>query len=245
MVDKTETTRVNLKYAVEQTPGKDVLDTTLLAALDLRGYRVRGVRALAGGARLEVGDLTLTVTRSFDEAGDIRVLAFGPDDGSPGSARAKARFRLCADVAREIATSCPPSRIEWRHRGGFYISEGGQIAVVSGMRGTSGLGARRKAAARAVSLYGHDARRRGARKAKAVLPFRIGGHGRRSLPVKLAQYAVNATICVFSLPFGAALMTYDLLHGGSLGHSARWVALAALALAFVDLEQLQRLSHLF
>lgn len=243
MAYKTETTRVHLKYPADDMPDGDSIESLLFAGLDLGGYLVRDVRTLPDGVQFECDELTLMVTRAPDVPGDVRILAFGPDDGTPGSVRAKARFQMAALAAREIAALSPPKRIEWRHRGGFYITEGGQIAVVTGMRGTSGLGARRKAAARVFSLYGPGSGRY-RQQMRRALPFRIGGRDIRSKPEKLAQYAINTTICVLSLPFGAALMTYGLLGGGSLGHSARWVALTALTLSFVNAETAQQLSNL-
>lgn len=245
MALKTESTRVNLKYDAGTVPCEVLMCTTLIPALEELGYVMRGLRSVAGGAQFEFDDLTLTVTQVGNLPGDIRVLAYGPDDGSAGSAQARSRFRTCADAARALAKMFPPKRIEWRHRGGVYITQAGKIAVVSGMRGTTGQGARRKAAARAFSLYGTTGPRSAPRPAAPPV-FRIGGnHVERPLPEKLAQWSLNAIVCVISLPFGAALVTYGLLAGGSLAHSARWIALTALSLAFVDLELMLQISGIF
>jgi hypothetical protein len=193
---------------------------------------LRGMRKVIHGTCFDFEDLTLSVSACPDRPGEIRVIGMSRDDGRAGSPRARRRFHACAAAVRRLVAEARPRRIEWRHRGGFYISEAGQIAVVSGMPGTSGDGARRKAAARAFALYGHDATR--ARPAtRRPRAFRIGGDTRQSTPVKLAQWALNATVCVLYLPVGAAVMTHQLLRGGSLNLSARWMAVTGTVCALL------------
>lgn len=102
----------------------------------------------------------------------------------------KERFRLCAAIARHVVTHARPLRIEWRHRGGFYISQSGRVAVVSGMRGTTGSGSRRKAAARAFSLYG-PSYSQGGRPTVSPPPCRNRATKRQSWVEKLTQYTLH------------------------------------------------------
>lgn len=192
---------------------------------------VRELREIETGLLILFDGFSISATMHPDRPDEIRVIGTGEDDGAPGSPQARQRFHACSTFVRFIASKCRIKRVEWRHRGGFYITENGQVAVVSGMRGTTGNGERRRAAARAFTLYGPRSARDEAPsdRRRTQRGFRIGGWTSRSLPEKLSEAAINTTVCLLSPPSGAALVTYSLLRGGSLTQSARWIALTGIA----------------
>lgn len=250
MNELAETTRVYIKFGHGGAPDLASIAKALVNGLEDEEFDLRGVHGVVNGLLFDLGDLSLTIVRMDERPDEVRVIAMGPDDGLAGSPLARSRFRACTTVARQLVKLRRPARMEWRHRGGFYINEGGQVAVVSGMRGTTGEGARRKAAARAFSLYGHDGTGKDANggtgeKSNVIdIDFQLGGRNRQRTPIKIAQYAVNATVCVLSLPVGAAIMTHDLLGGGSLTLSARWMALTGTGVATFTPENLSMIAGL-
>lgn len=245
MPRKSETTLVTVKLTRPQASCLDDRIPQIMAAFSERGMDVHEIRPVEGGLRIGLDTLSIAATVPPERPDEIRIVGTGEDDGAPGSPLARQRFHACATLARFFAVRHRTKRIEWRHRGGFYITENGRIAVVTGMRGTSGQGARRKSAARAFSLYGPDMPDRGTgpKRRRWIPRFRIGGSTRRSLPEKLSEAAVNTTVCVLSPPSGAALVTYSLLRGGSLEQSARWVAMTGIAAGFTSPHVMLALLH--
>lgn len=151
---ESETTRLTIKLAAPQAAPLHADDPQLAMAFAERGMDLRETREVEDGLWLGFGELSIVLTTPPERPDEIRIIGTGEDDGAPRSPQARARFRACATLARFIAVRNRVRRIEWRHRGGHYITENGHIAVVSGMDGTTGRGPRRSAAARAFSLYG-------------------------------------------------------------------------------------------
>ncbi|SFP49776.1 hypothetical protein [Tranquillimonas alkanivorans] len=101
-------------------------------------------------------DLVVSVSLDSEDADEVRVAVESPVDAPQPREMAKTRFRVCADIVRHFILNIPASRVEWRHKGGRYITEPGRETVVE--RPTvrrfepSGTTARRRAAQRAQTM---------------------------------------------------------------------------------------------
>ena len=238
--DNTTTTAI-VRYPGWVALAGSRLFPSLLPTLKLAGLECHGWQEVPGGIRVSGDDLTVSASAVMGIDGQIRVVVTG---GGDDAASARRRFRLCAAVVRYFIRIDTPTRINWHHRGGHYVSRDGRVAVLSPMDGArnraTGSVARDKARARGEGIcilppeHQADATPKAPRavlKDDAEFDLRIGGAQRLKLPEMASLYAVNATLCVLSLPVGVGLMTYSLLSGGSLDISARVMALTGTAFA--------------